>query len=217
MKLKYLGHSCFLLDTGKARLIFDPHKNIGYDLQNVLADAAVISHHHYDHDNVEGVDGVKKVILSENIDYDGVKIESFFSYHDEKNGSLRGENYIHKVTADGISVCHLGDFGENPDEYDFSSIGKVDFLLIPVGGKYTVDADNAKKIVDAVRPDFIVPMHYKTEKSTVDISSIDGFLRYFMTSKIMYRENEIDIKELFEYGFFEQRVVVFKMPDGQDF
>ena len=216
MKIKYLGHSSFKVEDG-VTIVFDPHKNIGYDFPCIFADLVLVSHNHYDHDNVAGVTGAKKVVVSENAVFSGVTVESFKSYHDEVDGAKRGVNYLHKVTTPNATYLHLGDFGEVPENYDFSSFIGVDFLFVPVGGTYTVNADGAKKIVDAIRPRFIIPMHYKTEKSTVDIASIDGFLRYFMTSKLIYLQNKVDLTDLLAEDLSFGRVLIFDMPDGQTF
>ncbi len=217
MNIKYLGHSSFLLQTNQGSIVFDPHKDIGYDYQNTVAQVVSVSHFHYDHANVEGVSGVREVVTDGNFEGYGFKLESKKSFHDGNNGALRGINYIRKVMVNGLSFAHLGDFGEKPDDFDFSFIEGVDFLFVPVGGKYTVTADGAKAIVDKVRPKFIVPMHYKTQFSTVDISSVDAFLRYFPSSKIIYAGNELCVEDLINADLSAGRVVLFDMPDGQTF
>ena len=217
MIIKYLGHSSFKIEDNGVSFVFDPHINIGYDYPQVEADLCLVSHNHYDHNNVDGVLKVKEVVVDNSTTYNGASVESFKSFHDECNGLKRGVNFIHKVTTASATYLHLGDFGEKPDNYDFSSFVGVDFLFVPVGGTYTINADGAKKIVDAIRPRFIVPMHYKTEKSTVDIASIDGFLRYFMTSKLIYLNNEVDLTDILSEDLSFGKVLIFDMPDGQTF
>ena len=217
MKVRYLGHSSFKICTDGVSFVFDPHKNIGYNFPDVSADVVLVSHNHYDHNNVDGVKNVQKVVLEDDVVFNGVTVESFKSFHDEVNGEKRGVNYIHKVTTSNATYLHLGDFGEDVNNYDFSSFTGVDFLFVPVGGTYTINADGAKKIVDAIRPRFIIPMHYKTEKSTVDIASIDSFLRYFMTSNLIYLKNEVDLTDLITEDLFCGKVLIFDMPDGQTF
>jgi len=53
-------------------------------------------------------------------------------------------------------------------------------LLIPVGGFFTIDAAQAKQIVDALRPETVIPMHYRTEAAGYDvIGTLDDFLGRF--------------------------------------
>ena len=78
---------------------------------------------------------------------------------------------------DGIRCCHLGDVGEYFSADLAEELGEVDVLMIPVGGKYTIDATEAVVYVEGIRPRVVIPMHYKTEKSELDIATADAFLR----------------------------------------
>ena len=62
----------------------------------------------------------------------------------------------------------------------------VDILLVPVGGKYTIDAEVAKEYVDRLMPSVIIPMHYKTDDIEIDIEGPDPFLDYFDKDDIEY-------------------------------
>ncbi|MGN1372871.1 MAG: MBL fold metallo-hydrolase, partial [Candidatus Coproplasma sp.] len=85
MKIRYLGHSCFLLEesTGTT-IVCDPYDDeIGYEMTPVSADAVTVSHHHHDHDAVSKVSG-KPVVLDKEQGYelDGVVINAIKSHHD---------------------------------------------------------------------------------------------------------------------------------------
>ncbi len=181
MKIQYLGHSCFKLteSTGKT-IITDPYKGIGYELpEGLTADAVTVSHHHYDHDNVSAVN-TSKVIESEGFyQLHGVEITGIKSYHDTEEGKLRGENTIFKFRMDGLDICHLGDLGEECTAELLELLLPVNILLIPVGGNYTLDAEQAKEYVDRIMPELVIPMHYKTRNLTVDIEKAQGFLDLF--------------------------------------
>ena len=56
--------------------------------------------------------------------------------------------------------------------------------MIPVGGNYTIDARQAKEYVDFIMPDVVIPMHFKTPNSQVDIDKIDEFLDLFDEEQI---------------------------------
>lgn len=182
MKIKYLGHSSFLLteSTGTA-IVCDPYDEaVGFAMPAVRADAVTVSHHHYDHDNVAAVSG-SPVILDKEQGYSlpGVKIQAIRSFHDDSRGALRGENVIFKFRMDGLDVCHLGDLGEECSPELIESILPVNILLIPVGGTYTIDAAMAKEYVDRIMPDVVIPMHYRTKNHTLDIDKVDEFLELF--------------------------------------
>lgn len=187
MKIEYLGHSCFKL-TSKSGIavVCDPYdSSIGYKMPQVTADIATASHHHYDHDNVKAVSG-NPVFIDYMIDgvVSGIKISSVKSYHDTVRGKARGENIIYKFEIDGLTICHLGDLGEDFSQDLSNRIAPVDILLTPVGGNYTIDAKTAKKYVDAIEPDIVVPMHYSVEGGKIDIDGVQNFLSLFGKDRI---------------------------------
>ena len=57
-----------------------------------------------------------------------------------------------------------------------AELGIVDVLLVPVGGFFTVDAKDASRICDQLKPRVIIPMHYKTDKLDFPITGVDEFL-----------------------------------------
>jgi L-ascorbate metabolism protein UlaG (beta-lactamase superfamily) len=58
-----------------------------------------------------------------------------------------------------------------------AEIGKVDILLVPVGGFYTIDATVATRVCDQLKPRIIIPMHFKNDKCDYPISGVEEFLR----------------------------------------
>lgn len=179
MKIRYLGHSSFLLteSTGTA-IVCDPYdETVGYKMPKVRADAVTVSHHHYDHDAIKNVGG-NPVILDKEQGYElpGVVINAVKSFHDGEGGSLRGENVIFKFRMDGLDVCHLGDLGEECSTELIEAILPVNVLLIPVGGNYTIDAAMAKEYVDRIMPDVVIPMHYRVKGCEIDIDKVDEFM-----------------------------------------
>ena len=81
--------------------------------------------------------------------------------HDEQGGALRGKNLIHIVTAGDVTVAHLGDLGHQLSAEQIEAVGKVDGVLVPIGGTYTLDAVGAKQVCEALAPRWVVPMHYR--------------------------------------------------------
>lgn len=182
MKIEYLGHSCFkLTESTGTTVVTDPYDEaIGFSMPKVRADAVTVSHDHYDHANTGAVEGDPVIIDKEgNYDLPGVVINSVKSFHDVCRGKKRGENIIFKFRMDGIDVCHLGDLGEACSAELIENILPVNVLLIPVGGTYTIDAAMAKEYVDRIMPEIVIPMHYKTKQTKIDIDRADEFLHLF--------------------------------------
>ncbi len=186
MKLRYLGHSCFEITTAKGvKIVTDPYQGVGYELEKGLqADIVTLSHGHFDHNYAAGV---RAPIVIENLDgyrNGEITIEGVACYHDERQGALRGKNIAYKISADGFTVCHMGDIGEECSQSLVERLGKIDILLIPVGGTYTVDAGGAKKYADALQPKVLIPMHYKPLDGSLDITGIEPFLRLYERGEI---------------------------------
>ena len=182
MKIKWLGHASFLItsDSG-TRLITDPYTtggNLSYGEIEESADIVTMSHNHFDHNNVAAVRGNPEVVKGAvTKEIKGIKINGFPTYHDKSGGSERGDNTIFCFEIDGIRVCHLGDLGHQLDDKQVAELSKVDILLIPVGGFYTIDAKVATEVCNRLKPKVIIPMHYKTDKCGYPIAGVDGFLQ----------------------------------------
>jgi len=99
------------------------------------------------------------------------------SYHDPSKGSERGANTIFTLKVDNIQLCHLGDLGHLLNDKELAEIGPVDILLIPVGGFFTIDAKEATRIAEQIKPKIVIPMHFKTEKCGFPIAPVEDFVR----------------------------------------
>lgn len=197
MKIEYLGHACFRLTNKEGvSLIIDPYTKVGYELsQRYKADVALLSHAHYDHAYIEGVEVEEVIKTVKKCKIKGVEITGIESFHDEKQGTLRGKNIIFKINIDGVLVTHLGDLGERCTDETSKKIGKTDILLIPVGGTYTIDAYEAKKYVEKLSPKIVIPMHYKQSQDGIDVASAEEFLSLFSKEVVYFSGCEIKIEE----------------------
>lgn len=183
MRIKWLGHSCFKITTSKGiRILTDPFDdNVGYPLPQVEADIVTISHPHFDHNFVDCVKGNFEVVSKVgNFYVKDINITGVHTYHDEENGKKRGDNIAYVFDADGIRLCHLGDLGHVLTPAQVEMIGRVDILLIPVGGTFTIDAEKALEIVKLLRPKMVIPMHYKTDVLKFNLDSVEKFTNNFM-------------------------------------
>ncbi len=182
MKVKWLGHSCFLIqsDTG-IKIITDPYntsQGIHYAPLKQTADIVTTSHDHFDHNAVESVLGKPAIVKqSGSITVKGIDFTGFISCHDTEGGKRRGNNIIFCFTVDKIRICHLGDLGHVLSNSQVDDIGKIDILLIPVGGYFTIDAEEAGQISERLQPKIIIPMHFKTEKLDFPIADVNDFIK----------------------------------------
>ena len=94
---------------------------------------------------------------------EGIVVRSVATWHDEQQGAKRGSNLIHIIEAEGLRIAHAGDLGHLPDAKQLKEIGRIDVLLVPVGGYYTIDAKTALELCRLVQPVCAIPMHYRTK------------------------------------------------------
>ncbi|MBN1323950.1 MAG: MBL fold metallo-hydrolase [Methanotrichaceae archaeon] len=179
MRIYWLGHSCFhIVDSKGLSIVTDPFdESIGYRMPKLRADVALISHEHYDHNNVEALQGNPVVLRGPGRHIvEGREFLGVASHHDERGGRLRGPNTIFCFVVDGFRICHLGDLGHQLSERAKAEIGEVDLLMIPVGGIFTLDGPGASQVVKELCPRIIIPMHYNTEALTFELEAVDRFL-----------------------------------------
>ena len=179
MKIRWLGHACFLLESQDGtKIVTDPFDgSVGYKMPMLEADIVSVSHDHYDHNYVEGVQGDPQIIRSAGeYTIGNVKIKGVPAYHDEVKGAKRGTNIIFNFDIDGIKVCHVGDLGHLLSKSQLEEVGHVDVLLIPVGGIFTLDAEGAAAAVEQFSPKIIMPMHFRTPAVSMPIDPVDVFL-----------------------------------------
>jgi len=178
MEITWLGHSCFLIKGKEQTIITDPcHPDLGYRLGEPEADIATLSHFHPGHNYIEGVaDDPKQIRSPGEYEIGGTFVTGVASFHDDKKGELKGKNTIYVIEMDGITLCHLGDLGHPLDPHLVEELGDVDILFLPVGEMSTIPVDIAVEIVRQLEPPVVIPMHYKTEAFTGNLSLVDKFL-----------------------------------------
>ena len=182
MKVKWLGHSCFLVTSkGGVRIVTDPYAvggGIDYSPIKETADVVVVTHGHDDHNNVSAVQGKPEVVRGDGTKTaKGIQFKGIATYHDASQGTQRGPNTVFCFTVDDISLCHLGDLGHVLSPGQVNEIGAVDILFIPVGGFYTIDAVVASQVREQLKPRIAIPMHFKTPKCAYPIAGVEDFLK----------------------------------------
>jgi L-ascorbate metabolism protein UlaG (beta-lactamase superfamily) len=182
MKVKWLGHASFLITSDNGvRIITDPYKCGGalkYAEVKGPADVVTVSHEHFDHNNVESIEGNPQVIRgTSGTEVKGIKFKGVATFHDENKGKDRGTNTVFCFEVDGVRVCHLGDLGHDISAQEVQQIGKVDVLLTPMAGFYTMNADVATEVSNKIKPKVIIPMHFKNERCDFPVSGVDDFLK----------------------------------------
>lgn len=179
IQIKWFGHSMWKISNDDVSIITDPFTDIGYDMPTAeTADIILSSHDHFDHNNFELIAGKPEIINKVGkFEKHGVKIQTFHTWHDRADGNERGDNLLMKFQLEGKSFLHCGDIGHMISEKLVQELGNIDIIFIPVGGHFTIDAKEAKKIVDKLAPTIIFPMHYKTPVLDFPIMPKENYIK----------------------------------------
>lgn len=180
VKITWCGHAMFLLeDSLGTKIVTDPYEEAtGYTPPRISADIVTLSHHHYDHRNAAAISGSPRVIDQiGKFNVGNIAIEGIASYHDEAKGEKRGENIIFRFHLGGLTVVHMGDYGQPLTEEHAKAIAGSDILLIPIGGTFTIDHVQAVEIIKKTKPKIVIPMHFKTRDTTIKVAGPESFLK----------------------------------------
>lgn len=179
MEITYLGQSCFKISGKKINILTDPFDPtvVGLKLGKQDADVVTVSHAHKDHNYLAALKS-EYLLLDSPGEYE-VKESEFVgvdAYHDDKQGVERGKVTMFAMEVDGIKIAHLGDLGTELSSSQLEKLDGVDILLVPVGNKYTIDAETAIKVVNQVEPKIVIPMHYQAGNMT-DLAPVGTFFK----------------------------------------
>ncbi len=190
VKLTYHGHACFTIDTDKHHLIIDPFisdnplSEIKPD--DVDVDTILVTHGHHDHlgDAIDISKRCNATIIapfelvgycqergatghpmhiggSYNFPFGRVKLT--IAHHGSTTDTgATGNPCGFLITTKGKTIYHAGDTGLFMDMKLIGEMNDIDVALLPIGGNFTMDIDDALKAVEFLKPKIAIPMHYNT-------------------------------------------------------
>ena len=179
MDVTWLGHGCFRLRGRGAAVVTDPYPpTIGLKLSRMDADLITVSHEHDDHTYTQVVrDGAYEVHGPGEYEVAGVSVIGLPTYHDAEKGAKEGRNTVYLIEMDDVRICHLGDLGHKLDDAEAEAVASPDVLLVPVGGRTTMNGEQAAEVVRQLEPRFVVPMHYSIPGLKLQLDPVDRFLK----------------------------------------
>jgi L-ascorbate metabolism protein UlaG (beta-lactamase superfamily) len=192
MKYTYYGQSSFLLETASKKLLFDPfitHNPLAkhIDIKTIEADYILISHGHGDHvaDLVELAKQTKATVIAipeiidwvqkqgiENVHamnfgkftFDWGTVRMVVATHSSglPDGSYGGNPAGFVIEADGKQIYFAGDTGLTIEMKVLADIYNLDYAILPIGGNYTMDVDDALIATKYFDCDKVIGVHYNT-------------------------------------------------------
>ena len=179
MEINWYGHACFRLKDRNLTVVCDPYdKTIGLPLPKLKADLVTLSHQAPGHSYAEGIKEWRKVFTGPGeYEVDGVFITGVASTHGKNPLGHTDPNTIFIFEFPEMTVAHLGDLGHVLTEAQVEAMPNIDVLLIPVGGRYTLDAAMAAEVISIVEPRIVIPMHYRMEGTPEHLDPLERFLK----------------------------------------
>ena len=180
MDISWLGHSCFRIRGRDVTVVTDPYdRGLGYPTLKMNADIVTVSHDHPNHANAAAIQPAAGRLrtLTGPGEYEvaGALIEGVQTYRDKQKGKEHGKNTAFLVHVDEVTVCHLGDLGHTLDATQIEALKDADVVLIPVGGRCTIDAAEAVEVVSQLEPKVVIPMHYGV--ASLGLESVERFCK----------------------------------------
>ena len=187
MEITWYGHSCFrLTERNYVTVVTDPYdsKKIGYEPLKLKAEIVTVSHDAPGHSYSEAVKGSTHVLTGAGeFEIGGVFITAVQNDSAGKKSKEKVRNTVYVFDYDGITVAHLGDLQQIPTQSEIELLGTVNVALVPVGGGSSLNAAKAAEVVSMLEPNLVIPMHYSTPDSKIDLESINKFIKEMGLSK----------------------------------
>lgn len=205
--INVLCHSAIRLEIDNKIIYIDP-----YSLTSNANDADLIfiTHDHYDHFSIEDIkkveksntifiipesmlenaikSGIKenriiKIKPNQNYKYENLKIETIPAYNVNKKFHLKENNWVgYLIEYNNVVYYIAGD----TDITNENKKVKCDIAFVPIGGTYTMNYKEAAKLINEIKPKFVVPIHYgKIVGTKQDALNFEKLLNEDIKCKIM--------------------------------
>jgi L-ascorbate metabolism protein UlaG (beta-lactamase superfamily) len=168
LRISYIGHSTFLIESPQLVRIATDYND--YVRPPVLPDIATMNHAHSTHYTLSPDPGIKYVLhgwaddekpARVDLQYKDVRVRNVpTNIRSFEGGTERHGNSIFIFEVANLCVAHLGHLHHTLTQQQLNEIGRVDIVLVPVDGSYTLDLDGMIEVLHALKAPLMIPMHY---------------------------------------------------------
>ncbi|NLV73323.1 MAG: MBL fold metallo-hydrolase [Chloroflexi bacterium] len=179
MEITWYGLSCFRLKSRGVTVITDPYNpESGLRVPRQAASVITVSHAHDDHCCTSALRAGAYIVSGPGIyEVQGAFVIGISTFHDKSEGAERGRNTAYRIELENLSICHLGDIGNLPNQEQIELLTGADVLMLPVGGRSTISAADAAETVSLLEPRIVIPMHYKIPGLFFDLDTPTRFIK----------------------------------------
>jgi L-ascorbate metabolism protein UlaG (beta-lactamase superfamily) len=196
MEITYFGRSCFKITGKKINILIDPfsEEKVKAKLPKQDADVVLVTHPHSDHNNLKAMKSEDYLLLDSPGEYEirETEIQGIASRH---GGEFDFINTIFTMDVEGVKIAHLGDLGTELSSEQLDKMDGVDVLMIPVGGKFTIDAKEAVKVISQVEPKVVIPMHFR-DAGNAELAPLEDFLHEMSVEPVSQDKLKLTVKDL---------------------
>ncbi len=203
MGIKYLGHSCFEIETKGKKILIDPFLAANPDYKPEGIYDIFVTHAHGDHlgkaieisketgapitaifelANYCAQRGAKThgIGLGGWVNYSWGKVAAVPAFHSSSTpeGEYGGCPCGFVFEIEGNTIYHAGDTCLNSEMKTIGEFFQPDMAMLPIGGFYTMDIEQAITAAEWLGVTAVIPMHYNTfDVISVDISEFERQIR----------------------------------------
>jgi L-ascorbate metabolism protein UlaG (beta-lactamase superfamily) len=168
VRITYVGHATFLIESPQFVRIATDYND--YVRPPVVPDIVTMNHAHTSHYSMQPDPGIKHVLRGWAEDEKPARID--LTYKDVRvrnvptnirtfdGGTERHGNSIFIFEVANLCIAHLGHLHHTLTQQQLNEIGRIDVVLVPVDGNYTLDLDGMVEVLHALKTPLMIPMHY---------------------------------------------------------
>ncbi len=175
MDITYLGAGAVRLSGKNINVVCDPY-NDGAGLGKLSARANVVTQSALD--GFGRIDGAMIISAPGEYEVKGAMITGVPArLHIDEEGDRAT---VFSLRIDGVNVVVCGNIAGKLDDREVETLGKVDVMVVPVGGRgLTLDAEGAASVVAQLEPSYVIPVHYDDPKTTYAMpqAGVEEFLK----------------------------------------
>lgn len=180
MEITWYGHSCFRIsERGMETVVTDPydHEEVGYEPLKLKTEIITVSCDQPGHNYTKAANRNAMVINGPGeYEIGGVFITGVQT-NGHKKKSEEQPNTLYVFDFGKITVAHLGEVTSVPTQAEIETLGTVNIALVPVGDYSSLNASKAAEVVSLIEPNIVIPMHYATPSSKIQLDPLGKFLK----------------------------------------